>query len=347
MNDRTRLVATAPVRIADIGGWTDTWYAQHGRVCHIAVEPGAVVTLDWIDCSVAAPPEAACIVRLIVDTDTFEFVPGNGPGAHPLLEAAIAELPPPAAVQLHVGAAVPPGSGLGTSAAVVVAVLAVLHAARGESVDPHSIAAHAHRIETGLGWETGVQDQWAAAFGGIGDLDVRYPAATRQPVAVSASTQQQLQERLVTVYLGHPHASSDTHKTVISHLGDVGDGSPFGTMRACAGAAVAALVDGDLLVYGASMIAATEAMRAIDAPLVSPTADRLIHIARAHHAVGWKVNGAGGDGGTITVLGSPDANERARMCAALDAACDGHVIAHTIAVAGVQVRREPDRSDLD
>ena len=95
------------------------------------------------------------------------------------------------------------------------------------------------------------------------------------------------------------------------------------------------------------MIAATEAMRAIDAPLVSPTADRLIHIARAHHAVGWKVNGAGGDGGTITVLGSPDANERARMCAALDVACDGHVIAHTIAVAGVQVRREPDRSELD
>ncbi len=30
---------TVPIRICDIGGWTDTWFARHGRVLNIAVTP--------------------------------------------------------------------------------------------------------------------------------------------------------------------------------------------------------------------------------------------------------------------------------------------------------------------
>jgi len=33
--------AEAPVRICDLGGWTDTWFAEHGAVCSIAVTPGS------------------------------------------------------------------------------------------------------------------------------------------------------------------------------------------------------------------------------------------------------------------------------------------------------------------
>ena len=35
--------ATAPVRIADVGGWTDTWFGSPGHVCHLAVGPGVTV----------------------------------------------------------------------------------------------------------------------------------------------------------------------------------------------------------------------------------------------------------------------------------------------------------------
>ena len=35
-----RLVnAVAPIRICDIGGWTDTWFAKHGAIFNIAVYP--------------------------------------------------------------------------------------------------------------------------------------------------------------------------------------------------------------------------------------------------------------------------------------------------------------------
>jgi D-glycero-alpha-D-manno-heptose-7-phosphate kinase len=227
---------------------------------------------------------------------------------------------------------------------VVVALLAALRAARHDAIDPATIAAQAHAIESGLGWETGVQDQWAAAFGGIGDLVVRYPDVVRRDVRVSAATLDQLDARLVTYYLGRPHSSSETHKVVISHLGDVGAESPYGTMRRAAAAAVDALEAGDLDAYAATMTVTTEAMRAIETTLISAGFDRLIAIAHEHGSPGWKVNGAGGDGGSITIVGPANEGDRATMRGALSAAlaasaAPGHEIEHAVARAGVRVTR--------
>ncbi|MCU1352304.1 MAG: hypothetical protein JWM05_1513, partial [Acidimicrobiales bacterium] len=38
-----RVRATAPVRVADVGGWTDTWFGSPGRVCNLAAGPGVTV----------------------------------------------------------------------------------------------------------------------------------------------------------------------------------------------------------------------------------------------------------------------------------------------------------------
>ena len=79
-----------------------------------------------------------------------------------------------------------------------------------------------------------------------------------------------------------------------------------------------------------------------DVSLISPTSDALIDIARAHGAIGWKVNGAGGDGGTVTLLGSDDPVQFATMQDQLAAAAHpGHLIAHTVAAAGVRVEVYP------
>ncbi len=41
----TSAVARTPVRAADAGGWTDTWFAGHGVVCSVALGPA--VTAAW------------------------------------------------------------------------------------------------------------------------------------------------------------------------------------------------------------------------------------------------------------------------------------------------------------
>jgi D-glycero-alpha-D-manno-heptose-7-phosphate kinase len=37
--------SAAPVRICDFGGWTDTWFAEHGKVLNLAVSPWAEVQI--------------------------------------------------------------------------------------------------------------------------------------------------------------------------------------------------------------------------------------------------------------------------------------------------------------
>jgi D-glycero-alpha-D-manno-heptose-7-phosphate kinase len=302
----TTITASAPVRVCDAGGWTDTWFARRGVVCSVAVEPGAHVELTLDE-------EPGPVVLDVA-----------APGPHPLLEAALAQRPLPAGrgARITVGAAVPPGSGLGTSAAVVVALLAALHAARDEPLDPIVLAGDAHSVETGLGLQSGVQDQYAAACGGSNVIRVDpYPTAAVEPIAVPAPTRAELDARLVTVYLGRPHESSLVHETVIARLEhDPNADAWLAPLRAAALDAAAALAAGDVERYGAALVANTVAQAALHPALVSNDAHALIELARAHGAAGWKVNGAGGDGGTVTIVASADASQRSAMLDAIDAA---------------------------
>ena len=63
------------------------------------------------------------------------------------------------------------------------------------------------------------------------------------------------------------------------------------------------------------MIDNTEAQRRLHPGLVGRAAQQVIDAARDHHAVGWKVNGAGGEGGSVTILLAADADSRAALLA--------------------------------
>ena len=41
--------AIAPIRINDIGGWTDTWFAQRGKVLNMAVFPLVEVRIQVLE----------------------------------------------------------------------------------------------------------------------------------------------------------------------------------------------------------------------------------------------------------------------------------------------------------
>ena len=303
----TAVRASAPVRICDTGGWTDTWFARTGAVFSIAVSPR-------VEVRVTHESHAG------VDVD-------------PLLEAAVAVGAPQSAGQLtiEVRSGVPPGAGTGTSAAVVVALLAALR----PDATPLELARLAHRVETEqLGQESGVQDQLAAAFGGINLFEVVYPEAAVHPVPVSAATRAELTRRLVLVWLGRPHESSAVHREVIASL-QQREHPALDRLRSAARASAAACAAGDLDALGAAMVTNHEAQRSLHPALVSTDADAVVDVARRHGAVGWKVNGAGGDGGSVTLLAGPAG--AGTVGAAIGAAGVGTVIPIAIDDRGVTV----------
>jgi D-glycero-alpha-D-manno-heptose-7-phosphate kinase len=297
--------ASAPVRICDIGGWTDTWFGGPGRIVNLAVAPGASVTLRHTD-------EAGSVLLDVVDfADRYDVRPGATRCArHPLLEACIDALPPPEglAVAMEVRSAVPPGCGMGTSAAVAVAVLGALAELRSEQWSPERVAAEAHRVETEvLGSESGVQDQLSAALGGLNYIEIdRYPRATVQRLPAWSD----LGGRLVVVSLGAAHDSAALHRQVIETTGP-GRAEVLARLREAAGAARRAVLAQDLVNFGRAMVVGTDAQRSLLPPLVGADAERVIEVAKAEGALGWKVNGAGGEGGSLTLLADSPAGAAA------------------------------------
>jgi D-glycero-alpha-D-manno-heptose-7-phosphate kinase len=290
-------VATAPVRVADVGGWTDTWFAEGGAVCNLAVGPGA---------RVAARRRADDAVRI-----THPQV-----GDDALLRRAVAACGGEG-VDIHVSAAVPPGSSLGTSAAVLVALVAALAALDGDDLDADETARRAHTVETaGAGRESGVQDHVAAAHGGLSWIDVGpFPQWRRRAIEAPAA----LAERLVTVHLGGAHDSSALHGAVIARA-EAGDGHVHRVLAdlvALAGAARDQLVAGDVDGWGVVLSEATEAQARLHPALVGDDARAVGAAAMAHGAAGWKVNGAGGAGGSVTVVAPEGAVARRALLAAL------------------------------
>ncbi|HUB69495.1 MAG TPA: hypothetical protein VL984_03655 [Acidimicrobiales bacterium] len=320
--DLTWAKARAPVRVLDAGGWTDTWFAAEGLVCHLCVDPGAEAFVRKSPCR----DDGQVHVRMSVPDfgDDYSFPAEAVPERHPLLEAALRRWAPKGwDLEVEVSSSVPAGSSLGTSASVVVALITALMALDAVEDGPDGLARAAHEVETvDLGRQSGVQDQVAAAFGGANLVEVApYPNFKVEKLAVAAPAGGALGSRLVTVYLG-PHDSSEVHTAVIEHLTNdqAAADKVLGSLRDAAAAAADALVKGDLEAYGEAMVANTEAQALLHPMLVNPLAQHVIELASRHRALGWKVNGAGGPGGSLSLIAPEDPGELVEALGKVDGA---------------------------
>ena len=311
-----RIYSAAPIRVNDIGGWTDTWFAGHGAVFNMAVSPFVEVQV-----SVYPFPGNREPVTLHLENfnDTYSLEPGQiSYDRHPLIEAAVdsMEIPADISIEIDIFSKAPPGASVGTSAAVSVALLGALDALTPGRLTAHDAAALAHKIETEkLDLESGIQDQLCSAYGGINFIDMHsFPDAEVSPVPVPKETLWDLEKRLVLVYIGTPHSSSEVHRKVIADLGEDASRDPrMAGLRKCAAEARDAAISGDLALLGDVMNRSIDLQRALHPDLVCEKFDEIIEIAGSYKACGCKVNGAGGDGGSITILTDGDVNKKREM----------------------------------
>lgn len=306
----SKVVVQAPVRAADLGGWSDTWFARCGLVCNIAVSPGVEVRIDR-----GAPGTRRLVLSALgLDFDLSTSLALDG---HPMIEAILAAHPPSDAMEITISSDVPPGSGMGTSAAVAVALLGALRTVEGRTVDRHDLAVEAHALETSTGLQSGVQDHAVAAFGGACEVRVRYPDFEVIPIEMAAQTWSALEDRFVSVYLGRPHHSSDIHHQVIARLSDA-DPEPFlAPLRQLAAQGADALRAGDLRAYARALDNSVDAQQHLEPALICADAHQLVTWCRELGAAA-KINGAGGDGGSVSVLLPHDGPSRVELVKRID-----------------------------
>ena len=313
--------SVAPIRVCDNGGWTDTWFAGHGRIFNIGVYPYAEVQL-------AVFPDGGREDRIIINAENYGERYAVNPelhwDKHPLLEAAIEymRVPPNLSFEVTIYSEAPGGASTGTSAAVTVALVGALDRVRGGTLTRREIARAARAVETErLGQQSGIQDQICSAMGGVNDIEMSaYPEAEVRQLSLADPVRRELERRLALIFLGRGHSSSQVHQRVIDRLAGLGpDCGELEALRQAAADARDALARGDFAAFGRAMCENTEAQRRLHPDLVCADADRVIAIARDHGAAGWKVNGAGGDGGSLTLLSPLSSGARRAMLRAVQA----------------------------
>ena len=295
----------APIRICDNGGWTDTWFAEHGKIFNIGVYPFAEVQVEVY-------PLDSGRERIIINAENFGEKYVMNPETpdwdrHPLLEAAIKRMniSEDIAIKATIFSEAPGGASTGTSASVTVALVGALDRLTHGRLTPHEVAYTAQSIETDmLHLQCGIQDQLCSAYGGINYIEMfKYPLATVSQINVPNSVWWELERRLVLIYLGKSHKSSKIHEKVIRELENQGpECRQLNDLRATAERSRDAVYAGDFNSLGRAMVDNTEAQARLHSGLISDDAQRVIDIARNHNAPGWKVNGAGGEGGSVTIL---------------------------------------------
>lgn len=301
--------SSAPIRICDNGGWTDTWFADYGSIFNIGVYPYAEVQIEVYP---ASQRENRITIHAENYGERYALKPelrenGSTWDRHPLLEAAIEYMgiPKDLAFEVTIFSDAPAGASTGTSAAVTVAMIGALDCLTPGRLTPYEVAEAAHAVEVKLlHQQSGIQDQLCSAFGGINYIQMhKYPHASVSPIMVPNTTWWELERRLALIYLGKSHHSSTVHETVIKGLESAGPGcKQLEDLRQTARKSRDALYAGDFASLGQAMVENTEAQARLHETLVNEDALRIIEIAREFGAVGWKVNGAGGEGGSITLL---------------------------------------------
>ncbi len=314
----------------DIGGWTDTWFSKEGHVLNMAVSPCIEVDVFVFNNREEAPNR----VRIhLVDSGEVFFINPEKPDLtiHPLIQGTLSSLPIPDGQKLdiHIRSVFPAGSAVGTSASLCVALLGAINALSSKRFSAGEIASLAHKVETDkLSLQSGIQDQICSAYGGVCDIRIpKYPEVQVSRVSLGQNLWEDLNKQLCLIYLGVAHKSSGIHERVIASLNKEGPHAEvLKELQILAEEGKRSLIREDLTHFGRVMIDNNELQRALHPDLITERADAVIKIAEKYGALGWKVNGAGGQGGSLTVLSSQDQVSRKNMI--FDIENLGHGIRH-------------------
>jgi D-glycero-alpha-D-manno-heptose-7-phosphate kinase len=311
--------ACAPLRISFAGGGTDVppYPATHG---------GAVLSATISRSArarVRARPDHGYHVESLDLMARAAFAPHElvFNGHLDLVKAVLRELAPERGLDLTLATDAPPGSGLGSSSALVVAMLAAVGVAGGARWSPAELAQRAYQVERiDLKIEGGMQDQYAAAFGGLNFIEFHgEEEVTVRPLQVPAETVQELERSLLLAWSGRSRTDDGILRRQVDGVlgGSARSLESLEAMKALATGMRDALLRGDLADFADGLHEGWRQKRRLASGIATPRLDELYAVGRRAGAAGGKVLGAGG-GGYLLFATPPGA--RARVADALEAA---------------------------
>lgn len=239
--------------------------------------------------------------------ESAEYPLSEAPMRHPLgLLFAVAAYFGQAGIHIAVDSASPPRSGLGGSSVAAVALIAALAAAQGVSdMSRKKIALLAQTIEGSVaGVVCGIQDQLAAAYGGIHLWEWKTEGGSgffQKKVLVRKKNHSEFAKHLLVAYCGEPHVSAKVNRKWTEQFLAGKYRKQWIEIIACTRGFAEALAAGDLPRAVDRMNAETAVRRQMTPEVLDAVGEKLVQEAIGSQC-GARFSGAG-EGGCIWALG--------------------------------------------
>lgn len=313
----------APLRLGLAGGGTDVSpYSDiyGGAILNATISMYAYATIIPRD-------DGKIIFRAIDKNESYEFestmfIPLNGElnllrGIYNRIVKDYSKKPLSFELSTYVDA--PPGSGLGTSSTLVVAILGAFVEWLNLPLGEYDLARLAYDIERiDLGMAGGKQDQYAATFGGVNFMEFyKDDKVIVNPLRIRSNYLNELAYNLVLYYTETSRNSSQIiekqAKNVVNN--ELQSIEATHKLKEQSILMKEALLKGELNKVGEILDFGWENKKLLAEGITNPEIEKIYKIAKKNGASGGKVSGAGGGG--FMIFYCPD-NKRSQVVRALE-----------------------------
>ncbi|MBI1367285.1 MAG: GHMP kinase [Planctomycetes bacterium] len=193
----------------------------------------------------------------------------------------------------------PPGSGLGSSSTMAVAMLGLFRHWKNLPLTDYDMAELAWEIERiDLGIAGGRQDQYAAVFGGVNFIEFSKQAVVVNALRVKPEVLNELQYTCLLCYTGRTRMGDNIIRQQADNFrkGNVDAVAAMDEIKRIAVEMKAALLQGRLRDFAALLHEGWESKKRMAGKISTSHIDEMYTEARKVGALGGKVTGAGGGG---------------------------------------------------
>jgi D-glycero-alpha-D-manno-heptose-7-phosphate kinase len=302
----TRFIARAraPLRLGLAGGGTDV-APYSDRYGGLALN----VTIDKFAYASIASRDDAKIELVAADTEVRwmgeispQLPPLKGLGLHVGVYNRIVKQfngGHPLALTITTHSEAPPGSGLGSSSTVVVALVRAFCELLSLPLGEYDVAQLAYDIErVDLDLAGGKQDQYAATFGGLNFMEFYGDKVIVNPLRIKQETKAELEASLVLFYTGVSRESANIIKeqsnNVTENMTDAL--AALHEVKSEATRMKEAILRADFTGFADSMRDSWESKKRMAKNISNSSIDELWRVATYAGAKAGKVSGAGGGG---------------------------------------------------
>jgi D-glycero-alpha-D-manno-heptose-7-phosphate kinase len=289
----------APLRIAFAGGGTDVnpFASQYGgfvlnatinKYAYTSIvqtdQPHVTVRSHDFDCTtqfcsstLASENTEACFVRSV-----YKHLASRARGLH---------------IITHNDA--PPGSGLGSSSAMMVSIIDAFREMENLVMSPYDIGRLAHEIERmELAQLGGMQDQYAAAFGGFNFMEFDGDSVLVNRLKIDPWVVRELEYNMILVYTQKSRLSSNIIEDQIKNVqaNKAGNIEAMMQIKQHAQDMKRLLLTGKTNEFGELLHEAWQQKKRMANSITNEYLDEMYEAARNAGAIGGKVSGAGGGG---------------------------------------------------